>query len=266
MSFHIDPAIPLPRAVRSAALDELRGALRRLRRGTVRDVHEVRKSTKKLRAWARLMRPVLGRDYVVLNLLLRDAARALAGNRDRTVARATLTSLKPDLGPEDRAQVLAEVLVHLPAGTRRQRNNGRRVAESLLRVARHYLQRTALSQAQPKRWHKRLGRTFRQCHGAYVVSRRRATAARLHEWRKLTKYQIYQRGLLAPLFPDAGKRVGTLRRLSDVLGRHHDLAMLAQLIRRQQSEAGARARRAIRERQLALEQGALVLGSKLFDP
>ena len=76
------------------ATAECAQGLDHLQHGKAEDIHETRKSIKRLRAWLRLLEPALGKRYRTLDTLLRDAAKALSGRRDRDVAHETLRSLR----------------------------------------------------------------------------------------------------------------------------------------------------------------------------
>jgi CHAD domain-containing protein len=61
---------------------------------------------------------------------------------------------------------------------------------------------------------------------------RGASDENLHEWRKRTKELRYQLELLSPLWPAAMKRrARRAKKLSDVLGDDHDLAVFRDLLR-----------------------------------
>src|SRR6185369_4040640 len=72
-----------------------------------------------------------------------------------------------------------------------------------------------------------LRRTYRSGRDAFLAARRTPTAAGLHEWRKQAKYLAHQLRMLEPIWPARLARLGRqAKRLSDQLGKDHDLAVL----------------------------------------
>ncbi|HKN40971.1 MAG TPA: CHAD domain-containing protein [Acidimicrobiia bacterium] len=98
MTFTLDPAKPIPKAVRKATEKQLRKIVAALTGQAGLDpdeaAHDARKRAKKLRALLRLVRPELGDDvYRRENRALRDAARRLSPVRDAWVLVETLDGL-----------------------------------------------------------------------------------------------------------------------------------------------------------------------------
>ncbi len=92
----------------------------------------------------------------------------------------------------------------------------------------------------------------------------------LHDWRKYVKYHGYQTRLIEPVWPAAmHAHRQTADQLSDLLGDHHDLAVLDDLLRRAPDELGQAVdlsafRLLIRNRQTKLAQQSFALGARLF--
>ncbi|HUP90878.1 MAG TPA: CHAD domain-containing protein [Solimonas sp.] len=269
MAFALDPKLPLPRALSVAALAELDAALAAIARDDERGVHEARKSCKRLRAWLRLLRGPLRADYVLLNRLVRDAARQLAPRREAAVGLDTLRSLRRS-GALDAAlwQRLGRALRAHLTPTQEESESASSAASQLLATARVYLEALDLGALSLEQLRATLARNTSEEREAYAEARTVGSAERLHEWRKQVKYHGYQRNLLGPLAGPRPRKLALLDRLSDALGRHHDLHVLQdQLERLPATYHGTQAWRlheAIRGRQLRLERQALRLGERLF--
>ncbi len=225
MAFALDADAPLPSTLRDTAGAELARAIARLHQPGAKDVHEARKSLKKLRAWARLVRPALGDEhYRVINALLRDAARELSQTRDAAVAAQTLLRLRRGrhLSADHYARLkplLAPPLKTTPSPT------AARHARRLLKAATLYVDDAALPpddgalRAAHRRARQRCARLYRQCLAD-------PDAEHLHRWRKHIKYLGYQCALLAPRDPAVGQEIPALKALGELLGLHHDIHTL----------------------------------------
>jgi CHAD domain-containing protein len=181
-------------------------------------VHEARRRAKKLRALFRLVRPDF-RHYAKENDFVRDAARRLSSARDMKVAADTLADLM-----QWAERDVAPITVSTHAGDEEA---------GLVRYAadmRDMLART-------ERW--KTGRidldtladglteTYRSALEAMQHVAAHPSDDGFHEWRKHAKYHWNQLGLLEAcakdILPSAHQAVGVL---AEVLGLHHDLAML----------------------------------------
>ncbi|WP_151718550.1 CHAD domain-containing protein [Gemmobacter serpentinus] len=190
-------------------------------------IHDIRKRVKKLRALLRLMRSGLPRVQPAETVLLRDAARLLAAQRDAVVRLATLDRL---IEPEDGPQMLA-LRAHLaveaetlpqapPADPDRLRN----LFDGLvLRVESWSVQgsdRRVLVEG--------LATTREKARRQLRLARDNGTAEALHDLRKRVKDLWYQARLFAPVWPAMMKPIADeAGRLGETLGLHHDLAELA---------------------------------------
>lgn len=237
----LDADRPLEPALRSFARHTLRRCVDRLREAdpvtataapTANDVHQVRKGIKQLRAWLRLVRPSLGDHYALLDLLLADAARALAAVRDAQVSRETLLRLRRQHLID--APTYAALRKALPQVTE-PGADAVIAARRRLQVAALYVDSAALPESPAellKRWKRQLARCERLADRLHRRLHKHADAARhgdahaLHRWRRQLKYLLHQSQLLAPLHPAAGDLEPALKRLADQLGEHHDLYVL----------------------------------------
>lgn len=232
-------------------------------------VHAVRKSLKRTRAVLRLLRDELGEPrYRRENFALRDAARPLTPVRDAKVFVDALAALKP--GEEAGAAVsraLARAGRQLAANRRAVSKRvlgtegafnplGAALAAALERVAQWRLSGGAWSTIEPG-----LRRAYRLARRARGVAEERVTSRRLHEWRKQTKYFLYQLQILEPSWSQVERDLEEgLDRLADLLGEDHDLAELRPLVEAREVRA------VIDDRRAALERDAFALGRAIFEP
>jgi len=105
---------------------------------------------------------------------------------------------------------------------------------------------------------------------ALRAARTRCTPECLHEWRKQSKYLLYQMQLLDPLAPERiGKIAKRAHRLSDRLGDDHDLTVLRAKAVAHKSAFRVRGELealldAIAHRQSRLRKTAFKIGAKLY--
>ena len=208
-------------------------------------VHEARKALKRLRALLRLLRDELGEQtYEHESALLRDAGRGLARARDAHVLLSTLEDLiarhPKKLGgrsgvlrlrarlrqERDGAAELALADSAAPGGTL-SRLRGLRARVGDRRLA----EQGGIEAIEPalERLYGKGRKRMRRAAGAKGESGRMRT---LHEWRKRVKDLRYAAEMLG--VKKLAKRADAL---GELLGEEHDLAVLAQRVRRD-AEAG----------------------------
>jgi CHAD domain-containing protein len=110
-------------------------------------------------------------------------------------------------------------------------------------------------------------RAYRDGRAALAAVGAKPSAARVHDWRKRAKDLWYQLRLLEDAWPGLLEAtVAEVHRLTEVLGDHHDLAVLREdLERRPEVGADAAAFTALIEaRQATLLDDALALGTRLY--
>ena len=268
MAFALDPDAPVHLGLRTVALDECERALERLKRSGAVDIHEARKSLKRLRAWSRLLRPHLGPQQQLLKALLRDSARALAGRRDADVARQTLLGLRRGrrLDAAQYAQLLQVIVAAEPDPQQLAAANAD--ARRLLKAAQVYLLKLDLAALTDETLLRALGDSRSRCRQHWQRVRRALTAEALHDWRKTVKHLATQTTLLATRLPGIDADVPALKALGEVLGRHHDHAELGRRLGagalRGQELLPLRVRDALLARRQRLEREALAKGAALF--
>lgn len=255
-------------------------------------VHETRKALKRVRALLRLLEGELGSGRAARErTVLRDAARRLAGARDAEVMVSTLDALARR---HPRKLGRRRGLVELQARLHRERDTA--VAQTLgdavtraqvahelgalrARVARWELpDRSADKLVAPglERIY-RAGRTHR-ARARRSSSPRRKPDRTLHEWRKHIKDLRYAAEILDVRDPPGarsrGRNAKLARRadaLGELLGEEHDLALLAERVRKHKPlKRRKRTRRlllgTIARRRADLRKRALRAGKRLYEP
>jgi CHAD domain-containing protein len=232
-----------------------------------RAVHEARKDMKKLRSLLRLARPALDSDrYRRENDRFREIGRNLSGTRDAEVKLQTLEGLRDRgarTGPVDE---FAEILERERAATD--------ASEATLETAIAELDtgRQALDEWKLAGWNpagKGLRRAYRRGRKALAAARTEPSDEAVHEWRKRSKDLWYHLRLLRDARPKVLKPAAQeAHELSDLLGDHHDLAVLAEDLKARGSALSETRRgtllAAIRRRQRELLAAALPIGERLY--
>jgi CHAD domain len=260
-------------------------------------VHETRKGLKRARALLRLLEGELGSGRTARErTVLRDAARRLAGARDAEVMVGTLDALARR---HPRKLGRRRGLVELQARLHRERDTA--VAQTLgdaaaraqvghelealrARVARWELPDRAAGKLVGPGLERiyRAGRTHRA--RARRSSPRRKPDRTLHEWRKHVKDLRYAAEVLdvreppgsdePPPSPRSRGRNAKLARradgLGELLGEEHDLALLAQRVRkhkplRRRKRTRKLLLRTIARRRADLRKRALRTGKQLYE-
>jgi CYTH domain-containing protein/CHAD domain-containing protein len=215
-------------------------------------VHSARKELKKLRSVLRLIRAGMDPEtYERESRRFRDAGRLLSASRDAEVKAETLAAIG---GPE----------LEFGAG-RLERDT---VAEGAAAVEAG-AEAIASWHLYAKGW-KLVGpgvvRTYGRGRRAFRHVAAEPSAAEVHEWRKRVKDLWYQLKVLGGVWPAmVGEAADQAHRLADLLGEHHDLAVLDDDL----SARDALPRRGwvearIHERQRELLGEALELGALLY--
>jgi hypothetical protein len=115
-----------------------------------------------------------------------------------------------------------------------------------------------------------LRRTCRQAQKAMRSAEQHPSSAQFHQWRKHCKYHGYHARLLRPVWPGPMKAYAACAyELADLLGNHHDLAVLLDTITGAPSAFGSRSDvelmlSLVRQRQAVLEGQSFAQGKRLF--
>ena len=238
--------------------------------------HEARKAIKKLRGMLRLVESSSrrGRADRALDKDLRDVARKLAPFRDSDVMRAALhVAAKGSHGLLDNktAEAIHDCVTdHHPVEKSTQAVSLALYATDVTSLA----DKIAASKIHTRTLSALRKSYLKTCNTAQNLMRKvltgKASEADFHEWRKFVKYHFYHTRLLAGLYgKQARKRAKDANELEEILGQHHDLAVLAERIKAHRREVRkfcdvAKLLRYLEKRQREMERTALQLGRKLF--
>ncbi|HEV2061256.1 MAG TPA: CHAD domain-containing protein [Solirubrobacteraceae bacterium] len=287
MSYELTRAQPLDAEVRRVVaeqLDEAMAGLRDSRDGedehALHDaVHEARKSCKRLRALARLVRGHFD-GYSRENARYRDAARLLSDVRDTTAVIETYDDLiaEPFAAQidDERSAAIREVLSQRRVELTEDLDVDERVTRFLgaLQAGRAAVDEWTLDPdaLEGSGWAAiapGLAKTYRRAQRRMADAYDDPSTEAFHQWRKRTKYHRYHLELLMPMWPDVlDEREDACDDLGDLLGDDHDLAVLRGLIEQERhrfDDADARLLVGLLDhRRGELQARARPLGARLF--
>ena len=272
MSYRLTLTEPLDDELRRVAREQLDDAIGHLRdpgEDRTKAVHEARKDIKKLRALLRLAGPGLpGSVRRRENAALRDAGRLLSATRDADVLLATAADLRERYAGRLPADDFA-LDEMLRAGAD---GNGRGPASPGQTTAAAAGALEAIA-ARVDTWPLRRLDARAVRTGAATAYRRGARAGRAaaraadghdaawHDWRKRIKDLWYHERLLRELWPEVQKaHAAEVKRLSELLGDEHDLAVLAEALGDDPIAVGP----LIAERRAELRDAARTLGRRVY--
>jgi CHAD domain-containing protein len=286
MAFHLKAKESVSEGITRNVRKQLERALEHL--GADSDAHargqsetdaagEIRRCFKRIRAALRLVREELGEEkYHRENRYFRDAARLLIQVRDAGILVETADKLRQQFPKAIPTATFAKITRALLTN---QAEVGRRVltegkafvrvkdaaTRALARLADWKLEREGWAALAPG-----LRRVYRTGHRALALAAENASVARLHEWRKQTKYLWHQLQLLEPALTGVDQElVDKAHRLSTLLGEDHDLAVLRETLAAEPSTYGGHGALkgvfVLIDRQRAdLERQAFALGREVY--
>jgi len=247
-------------------------ALRSASEDPAEAVHEARKDLKKLRAMLRLSRDQLGgKLFRAEDERYRDAGRLLSSSRDAEVRLQTARALGRRCGPK------------LPAGAygiwvlalEREREevagggdgHGRELEEAATAIAAGH-QAIAEWPLRDDSW-KAIGPGLRRSYRKGRRGLRRTvadpSAENVHDWRKRGKDLTYQLRIVRNAWPELlGETAERSHLLTDLLGDHHDLELLAEDLERRDIDGKGEIEELVRNWQKELLDEAFELGQRLY--
>lgn len=242
MSFPLNQTESLRSGCRRAARRELHKTLAQLKTMADRDetVHEVRRRIKRVRAILRFVRCGMPhKQYQRENRKLRNLARPLNDLRDGTVVLEALAEIP-------RSAQLSPVLESLAAQWRSEQQaleqrliDDQQILATTakgLRAARHRVRQWRIDLKGWKLLEAGLRESYQAGQHRFQAALLTPQPQPLHEWRKRAKHLYYQLQFLQSIAPDSiDPQVESFDRLTELLGQHHDLAMLSHRISDQQS-------------------------------
>jgi CHAD domain-containing protein len=260
------PMLPLAQLLRQAAISELDAAAGTLNspRPSEHDVHALRRSCKRLRAWLVLLREPIGEKTArAIEQQLRTLAAGLGAARAAVVLEQMLLSLADDDASVGAAVHLAQRQLDLHSRDAATIDQDSRRLLSMATIA---IAELPLRDIDATMLERGLIAGYRRAHHAMhdAVS---GEAKAMHEWRRKLRRHTDHSRLLSPLWPALWQqRRKLLKRLNDQLGEHHDLqdldAALAML--ELKSEHADALHRLIEKRQHDLASRCAALGDELF--
>jgi CHAD domain-containing protein len=235
-------------------------------------IHAARKDLKKLRAVVRLVRSELGDDlYRAENGRYRDAGRRLGRSRDAEVKVETLNSLRERYGQD---LLLATWLIALEgerdevAGqvSGEQRKSALGEARTAVAGGVEEIPRWPLDDDSWQLVETGLLSSYRRGRRAMKSVCVEPTGENVHEWRKRAKDLWYQLRILRDAWrPVLAGTADQAHQLAELLGEHHDLAVLAEdLSGRELAGDREAVTDAIERRQEELIEEAVDVGTRLF--
>jgi len=236
-------------------------------------VHDVRKRCKKIRGLVRLVRPVFD-GYSSANSGFRDVARTVGQLRDARVMEDTYDDLLRHFDEQVKRSAFDEIRcgfadAHEEQGGERAARALGQAREGLLEL-REYTHGWKLGADGGEAFGPGFSKTYRRARKAAGSLRKCPSAEGFHEMRKHIKYHWYHCRLLEPLWVEALKaRQHEARRLGEILGEHHDLAVFeARMTDDPEAYGGAQPVEAAsglaRGRRVSLEEAAWPLAERLL--
>ncbi|MGV1049309.1 MAG: CHAD domain-containing protein [Solirubrobacterales bacterium] len=237
-------------------------------------IHGARKDLKKLRAVLRLLRDELGhKRFRRENRRYRDAGRQLAASRDAEVKVQTLRSLEQHAGARFPSGPSLAWFEALEADRERVAAEQGEASEAIDRAVAAIEEAGAAIPYWPidaDSWRllePGISRSYSDGRRALKRVRAGGDAEAVHEFRKRAKDLWYQLRLLYDAWPGLlGPTAEEAHALADLLGDHHDLAVLAEDLDARAGLVASRQdfRALIEARQAELLEEALALGERLY--
>jgi CHAD domain-containing protein len=222
----------------SRLLEECVGkALKQGKRDTFEAIHCARKQVKIARAVLRLFKDELNRkSFKIWLKVLREAAKVLAPARDAYITSKTFNEVA-------RSRTAAKTGSHsscLQTLLKQECRDAMRQfeIEDRWKQVRRCLKIERISASKLRLKHDGwraiapgLKRSYRAAKKAGENVLFNPSAENLHEWRKRVKDVWYDISLLKPIWPEQMSTLaGEFERLSDIIGDHHDLHVLREII------------------------------------
>jgi|WetSurMetagenome_2_1015567.scaffolds.fasta_scaffold35266_3 CHAD domain-containing protein len=279
MSFELDRKESVPNGIRRIIAEQIEDSLKTLRRKTgtsAEAIHTVRKQLKEVRAALRLVRYEVGEDlFRRENAIFRDATQPLSEVRDADVMTNTLDQLLRHPSCTVHADAFKSLRQALYKRRREIRRNalGRqfpmnRIAETLQKASER-IKKLPIRHNGWKAVKSGLGRSYQQSREAMAEALQNGSDEAMHEWRKRVKYQRHHLEILCSNCKEVMEPLARqTHKLADLLGQHHDLAVLKNLANGELNDALEHTQHAIlltliAERQQKLQRKAAKLGRRL---
>jgi hypothetical protein len=200
-------------------------------------IHDARKHFKRIRALLDLMRATDGKGPIQeLRRTVAEAGRALAPMRDARVATLAAKTMQNECTSPKQALAFADLVSWLQARSDRLEESvsafSSGAALSYLDKARRQLAGIPFDSAGRRALIEAAAKTYKRGRRAMRTALGSGEDVALHEWRKQVQRHWRQMDLLRQALSkrDRKKRIALAKRLSDLLGEHHDLSVLKGMI------------------------------------
>jgi CHAD domain-containing protein len=277
MSFSVKPGRSIRRELKRLARKELGGAAVRLLQDhrSEEDVHEARKSVKKVEAVSQLLDQIGFAPPRKDVKRLRAARRALSNVRDAVVIVETIDRLQSrfaDRLPEHTWAMIRRQLTRRKASISRRARAGAgnlTRAGTLLRKSRRSIKQWSAPVVDVSELPDVLKRSYRASRKAMNRADARKQASDFHDWRKRVKTLLYQLRLAQRLVSRSSIQIAEFTELETALGEEHNLAVLRTRLQRDRTLRHVRSHvESLTAITLALQgelrRTALVLGARLY--
>lgn len=241
---------------------------------TDKAIHDLRKELKTLRSLLKLVRADMGDwRYRRANRVLRDAGRPLSAVRDAKVALTTCNRIVRSF--ESSSTQRERMITALERRLEETRSRiaaaavTRRTIAGNLRTVERLVTGWHASQGSWKTLSRGLRSMYTKAHHALEIATADSCDANLHELRKRSKDLLYACEFLRKASPQAQRAATALKRFTDLLGEHRDLAMLQRVVATGRHTAERSVRNQLVElmsrEEAALRQRALGIGLGIYD-
>ena len=203
-----------------------------------RNIHEIRVITKRLRAYWRILRPLLKdkNTYSVHNNRLTAAARLLFGPRENYVNRKLIKSFKSNVKKHEQKKILDKLYDSIPEPGKVEDSTKETLKHCLIEEQKFWLQfdnSDLRSDVNPYagviqiyKKAKKFGKK------SITLASSDLTTDVTHQWRKWSKYLLYQLEIVSVISDQnsISEYREVLKNLTGSLGESHDLNVLQHII------------------------------------
>jgi CHAD domain-containing protein len=273
VAYRFEPEEASGSALQRIAVEEVEQALQLLRAedsSLDERVHEARKHLKKLRAVLALAEGSTdSADALQQKKAVRRAARALAPLRGEAALIESFEALEHAFPGRIGGAAAAKIreLLAPRISSAPPAENGLHEAEELLVRAQESLARSKFRGSRWSSLEPGFRHTYERARDAYTRATDDPRPDALHEFRTPAKRHLYQVHLLESIWPELlHVHRKELARIGDLLGEHHDLALLKAELHDRQLDADTlgQVTPLIEERSRELEKQLFTLGGRLF--
>jgi len=229
-------------------------------------IHRVRQRLKRVRTLLRVLEPAFGERVVALRRQVAATARLLSHARDADVAAASARDLAATASEDVGFERVAEALDREAAATH-QNNTPVGEVKRQLAATRDEIAALGTDFDGAALLDAALKRSYRRGRRAMRRARTSLATPDLHRWRKEAKHFWHLTRLARRRLPPRARRLARrLDRMSELLGRDHDHALLAERLALSRSGNTSLMRQLalVAEQRRQLEREAFALGGAVY--